>query len=223
MSIVAASTIQNVLDAHNDFAPTATEITAWNAATIYATGRPVTKVGLWGADLTDFNADCLISTLCAAEDFTAWNGWAVGVDWALAAGVTTGTIDGVIIEDLMWGAEVSWVTAVNTLEFYTVTAVTAATPVTTGATAGDSDNPFDGWSGEPAVSLKAQFMFSFLDETDEDQSLLQADYEGSVWTTLAVMPATGTPANVNTAAFVFVGAVQLTVAATSAIALALLF
>jgi len=65
-------------------------------------------------------------------------------------------------------------------------------------------------------------MFSFLDESDADQALLQADHEGSVWTTLAVGPASA-GANVNTAAFVFVGAVQLTVAATSAIALALLF
>jgi len=102
--VTASSTVQNVLDAHNDFEPTATELEAWNAPTIYATGRPVTSIGLWGADLTDFNADCATSTLCAAEDFTAWNGWALGVDWALAAGVTTGDFDGVIIEDLMWGA-----------------------------------------------------------------------------------------------------------------------
>jgi len=102
--VTAASTIQAVLNAHEDAAPTATEITAWNAATVYeATGHPVTKIGLWGEDLTAFNTDCAISTLCAAEDYTAWNGWALGVDWTAAAALTANDIDGVVIEDLLWG------------------------------------------------------------------------------------------------------------------------
>ena len=162
-------------------------------------------------------------TLCAAEDFTAWNGWAVGVDWALDAGSTIATIDGVIIEDVMWGAQVTWTADANAIVAYDVTGTVAAgTPLAAACTAIDEDNQFGGWSGVPGTTLKAQFMFAFLDEADADQALLQADHEGSVWTTLAVGP-TGAGANVNTAAFVFVGAVQLTVAATSAIALALLF
>jgi len=223
MAILEGDDVATVLAAYNDYAPTATELEAWNAADAYSTSRPVTKIGLWGADLTDFNEECLISTECAAEDFTAWNGWAVGVDWALDAGVAVAEVDGVIIEDVMWGAEVIWTASANVLGAYDVTAVTVATPVGTGADVIDEDNQFGGWSGVPGTTRKAQFMFAFLDEADEDQALLQAEHEGSVWTTLAVMPATGTPANVNTAAFVFVGAVQLTVAATSAIALALLF
>jgi len=223
MTIDADSEIQDVLDTHNDFAPTATELEAWNAATIYEDGRPVTKIGLWGADLTDFTADCTTSTLCAAEDFTAWNGWAVGVDWAAEADLTAAEIDGVIIEDVMWGAEVTWAAVSNTIAAYDVTGTVAAgTPLDEACTAIDDDNQFGGWSGVNGTALKEQFMFAFLDEADEGQALLQADHEGSVWTTLEVGPAAA-GANVNTAAFVFVGAVQLTVAATSAIALALLF
>ena len=35
----------------------------------------------------------------------------------------------------------------------------------------ENENPFGGWSGKPQDSLKTQFMFSFLDETDENQAL----------------------------------------------------
>ena len=103
-------------------------------------------------------------------------------------------------------------------------AVTAVLPVaaTTTCVTAVVDNPFTSWDNIEGTGLKTQFVFTYLDETDADQSLLQADSEISVWTTTEVNPSTaGT--NVNTAAFVLVGAVQMTVAATSAIALALLF
>ena len=105
MTIVATDSIQTVLDAHDDAAPSATELTAWNAATNYGTAadHPVTKLGLWGEDLTAFNADCLISTLCAAKDYTMYNGWALGVDFTSADDLAANGFDGVVIEDLLWG------------------------------------------------------------------------------------------------------------------------
>jgi hypothetical protein len=137
--------------------------------------------------------------------------------------LTEGNFDGVIIADLKWGAQVKWATAAHVLAAYTVAATpTAALPLAAGATAIDEDNAFTGWNGAPGTGLKTQFMYSFLDSTDDTESTMQDGSTVSVWTTLEVGPATAN-ANVNTAAFVLVGAVQLTVAATSAIALALLF
>jgi len=81
MSTVAGSTIEDVLAVYNDYKPTATELAAWNNPTPCRDGLPVVSMGLWGANLTEFNADCLVSTECATFDFTAWNGWALGVDW----------------------------------------------------------------------------------------------------------------------------------------------
>ncbi len=54
-----------------------------------------TKVGIFGADLTDFYADCAIaSTLCTASTYHAYSGWALGVEitWTTTAAdaATTG-------------------------------------------------------------------------------------------------------------------------------------
>jgi len=114
------------------------------------------------------------------------------------------------------------VSAAHVVNSYTVTGITATTPTdTAGSTASVVNNPFTGWDYVEGTGLLKQFVFTYLDETDADQSLLQADSTISVWTTMAIPNAE--PANVNTAEFVLVGAVQMTVAATSAIALALLF
>jgi len=100
MSIVAGSTIEDVMTAYNNFKPTATELAAWNNPTTSFEGRPVVSIGLWGADLNDFHADCLVSTECATFDFTVWNGWALGVDWTSADDLTADIADYVFIEDV---------------------------------------------------------------------------------------------------------------------------
>jgi len=234
MALDADSLVQDVLDAYNEYAPTATELAAWNVATPFdADGTLDTALGLFGADLTDFTAACLASTLCAKEDFAAWNGWAVGVQWTNSADATANDFNGLIIEDLLWGVMVGWsfvdtlrrelkATTVNILFATTVDAgkVAEDAPADGETTEESSENAFEGWSGLPLTNLKSQAMFSFLDGTDADQSEIQAGSLVSVWTTEALE---GGSANVNTAAFELVGAVQMTVAATSAIALALLF
>jgi hypothetical protein len=48
-----------------EFTATADEITAWNTLTATGDDTTVTSVGLWGQDLTDFNADCVtLADLC---------------------------------------------------------------------------------------------------------------------------------------------------------------
>jgi len=113
-------------------------------------------------------------------------------------------------------------TTVNVLWAITVDAGKVAKDAPTDADYDEDvvDNAFEGWSGLPLTNLKSQAMFSFLDGTDADQSEIQAGSLVSVWATEALV---GGSANVNTAAFELVSAVQMTVAATSAIALALLF
>ena len=97
------------------FTATADEITAWNpidpivepdarlmSGRLGAAGDAntvVTKVGLFGFDLTDFLDEC--ATLeeaedCTVADYDAYNGWAVGVNWA---GTIAGLIDGVVFEE----------------------------------------------------------------------------------------------------------------------------
>ena len=113
MTISASSTVQDVLDAHNDYAPTSTEIKAWKTLTKYVSADlTVTSVGLFGADLTKFNEDCLVSTLCAAKDYSAWNGWAIGVNWAEG---DPGSVNGLVIADNLLAAQIFWHTTANIL------------------------------------------------------------------------------------------------------------
>jgi hypothetical protein len=43
----------------------------------------VTRIGLFGANLTEFNADCVaLGDLCDVADYAAYNGWGVGVNFA---------------------------------------------------------------------------------------------------------------------------------------------
>ena len=82
--ITAASTVTNVLAAYNAYTATSAEITAWNSGTGGVTTTK-TSVGLFGADLTDFLADCAIAvatTACKVADYDNYNGWAIGVNFA---------------------------------------------------------------------------------------------------------------------------------------------
>ena len=106
------------------------------------------------------------------------------------------------------------------MTYYTSTvAIAAAHP-----TASEDGNPvaatdaFKGWSFKAALSTaKAQFAFYFQDATDT--VYYEAGSTASVWFGVGSAGA----ANVETTAFEFVGAAQLTVAASAAIVVALLF
>ena len=107
------------------------------------------------------------------------------------------------------------------MTYYTSTvAIAAAHP-----TASEDGTPvaatdaFVGWSFKAALSTaKAQFAFYFQDATDT--VYYEAGDTASVWFGIGAVSGA---ANVETAAFEFVGAAQLTVAASAAIVVALLF
>lgn len=82
MSITAASVKQDVLDKYSDFAPLASDLTAWKTVTAKASDTVVTTMGLFGADLTKFLADCVIAqgaTKCVSSEYDNYNGWAIGI------------------------------------------------------------------------------------------------------------------------------------------------
>jgi hypothetical protein len=69
--------------AYNKFTATADEITAWKTVTAITNDKTVTKVGLFGADLTDFEEDCVaLEDKCDVADYEDYTGWAIGVNWA---------------------------------------------------------------------------------------------------------------------------------------------
>ncbi len=105
---------------------TETEIAAWNTLSpvqfedadegALRSGRlatvdnaVVTSVGLFGADLTEFNADCVaLEDLCDIADYADYNGWGVGVNWESDADVTDDQVDGVAFATSKWTVQVYW-------------------------------------------------------------------------------------------------------------------
>jgi hypothetical protein len=84
-----------LLAAYNDFTATTEEIAAWNTVNPSSDDDTVeTKAGLFGADLTDFNADCVaMADNCTPADYASYTGWAIGVNFApseAADGSTSG-------------------------------------------------------------------------------------------------------------------------------------
>ena len=103
---------------------TADEIAAWNVldpvqieSSILLSGRlsqaadntVVTSVGLFGADLTDFNADCVaLEDLCDVADYANYNGWGVGINFESEDDVTDDQIDGVGFATSKWCVVMAW-------------------------------------------------------------------------------------------------------------------
>ena len=93
MTITAASTVADVLAAHNDYTATATEIAAWKTATGGVTTTTI-SVGLFGADLSGFLTDCAVAvatTACKVADYADFNGWAIGINFASSDDADTRT------------------------------------------------------------------------------------------------------------------------------------
>jgi hypothetical protein len=109
---MAIATLEDLFTTYNaDITATDTEIAAWKTLDpvqieAYICNDPlactrrllaaednavVTSVGLFGADLTDFNADCVkLEDLCDVADYANYNGWGVGVNWESEENVTIG-------------------------------------------------------------------------------------------------------------------------------------
>ena len=214
---------------------TADEIAAWNpidptveAAARLMSGRLgaagddntiVTSVGLFGYDLTDFLDEC--ATLeadedCTVADYDVYTGWAVGVNWE---GTTLNAIDGVVFSESLWSVQVEWEgDTTNVVLSAVVDAVAVDSP--TDAEAADLEAAVDGFAawGADAGSNDEQFAFSFFE--DDTDFYFEAGDEISIWATFGAVDSVD--GNVETAAFVLVGAASLT-AATSVIVASLLF
>ena len=83
--ITTTSVLADVIAAHNNFEATTEQMTNWIELTPLASGEASTFVGLFGADLTEFLADCATSDDCDEADYDNYSGWAIGVDWTVAS------------------------------------------------------------------------------------------------------------------------------------------
>jgi hypothetical protein len=211
-----------------DVTATAAEIEAWGTlddvlkfvvGTTTQINTVVTKVGLFGFDLTDFLAACTDATdVCDPADYAAFTGWAVGVNWSSSATVDDGFVDGVIFATSLESVQVAWDASGNTASAGVVDEVAVDLP--DDATLVDVEstlNPFEAWGALPTDSESSQFAFSFF-ENDTDFYFEAGDLE-TIWTTCGSVVAFDNVENVD---FELVGAASLT-AATSVIVAALLF
>ena len=178
----------------------------------------VTSVGLFGYDLTDFLDECATleeDDLCTVADYDVYTGWAVGVNWE---GTTLNAIDGVVFTDSLWSVQVAWDAETNIVLSAIVDEVSATAPLDTDAA--DLEAATDGFAawGADAGKTGAQFAFSFFE--DDTDFYFEAEDEISIWATFGAVAAVD--GNVETAAFVLVGAASLT-AATIVIVASLLF
>ena len=129
---MAIETLEDLFTTYNaDITATKDEIDAWNIldpvqieSTKLMSGRlseaednaVATKVGLFGADLTKFNEDCVaLDTLCKVADYEDYNGWGVGVWWGSADVVTADQVDGVAFATSKWTVQVAWDAATNVI------------------------------------------------------------------------------------------------------------
>jgi hypothetical protein len=221
-----------------DITATATEIAAWGtllpvqieaAVRVLRSGRlsvaednaVVTSVGLFGADLTEFNADCVaLEDLCDVADYADYNGWGVGVNWASPAVVTAAQVDGVAFATSKWTVQVTWDAETNVIESsISEVAIAADAPTDENVTLEAAEDAFEAWAADAGDNTGAQFAFSFFAAGDADFYFEAGDVE-SVWATFGAVADVAD--NVETAEFEFIGAASLT-AATSVIVAALLF
>ena len=223
----APTTIAGLLANYNAYAPTAAEITAWGTVTKHASAadKLVTKAGLFGADLTKFNEDCVTyESFCKVEDYETFSGWAVGVAWTAATGNTVVTPVGVAFNGLKTLVQVTLTSgAAAAVKDIALTAdATATTPLAAAVVPLASTNAFTNWSFKPVTFTAVvgeQTAFKFQDS--DDDFYLEAEDTDDLWATGDV--STGTQANVASAKFEFVGAASLVAASASIIVASLLF
>jgi hypothetical protein len=222
----APTTIAGLIATYNAYAPSATEITAWNTVTKHASASTtvVTKAGLFGADLTKFNEDCVkYETFCDVEDYETFSGWAVGVAWTAATGNTVVTPLGVAFNGLGTLVQVTFTAdAASAVKDIALTAdATATTPLAAALVPVASTNAFTNWSFKSATSTAVGEQTAFYFQDSDDDFYLEAEDTDDLFATGDL--STGTQANVANAGFVFVGAASLVAASASIIVASLLF
>ena len=80
--VSSSSTLAQVFQA-SIVSPTESDLGSWTKITPLAAATTIaTKVGLFGADLTDFYSNCAVaSALCTATNYSKFTGWAIGTNW----------------------------------------------------------------------------------------------------------------------------------------------
>jgi hypothetical protein len=232
-------TLADLFTSYNaEITATETEIAAWKILdpvqreyarlmsgrlSVAEDNKVLTRVGLFGADLTDFNADCvLLEDLCDVTDYADYNGWGVGVNWESEEAVADDQRDGVAFSESKWTVQVTWsgIDDANVIRSgISDVAIAADAPIDSEANLEAAVDAFDAWAAEAGTNAAAQFTFAFF-EVDSEDFYFEAGDTASVWATFGADPVVD--GNVETAAFEFVGAASLT-AATSVIVAALLF
>jgi len=220
---MAITDVTSLLAAHNDYAPTSAELTAWNTVKAFGTQKTVTKAGLFGADLTTFNDDCVtLASACKPADYADYTGWAIGVNWApdSTAVPAANDINGLSFATLQQYVQVKWIGAGNEIKSSKISKTpAAAVPAAADVTLVTATNAFTAWSGKAVADTAfktAQGVFFF--QKTGDTAYFEADDTDDLWAGDATLAS-----NVETAAFVFVGAASLTAAAASVLVASLLF
>ena len=220
---------------------TADEIAAWNTLdpvqieeevaklmsdrlSAAADNTVATRVGLFGADLTDFNADCVaLEDDCDVADYADYNGWGVGICWEPSTEDNEDQYDGVVFTDSKWVTQIYWSGSSGTNWLSSgISDVAPAedAPVTDDVDLEEAKDAFEAWAGDMELTNEDdQFMFAFF-EAGDTTFYFEAGDKTSIWATAGVHATVS--GNVETADFELVGAASLT-AATSIIVAALLF
>jgi hypothetical protein len=165
--------------------PTAEQVTDWvtvtrGGDTTITNDKAVIKVGLFGAELDDFNEDCAaLEDKCKEADYEDYSGWALGVSFAPSAAMTEGEDSIVIFEESKnvvwkeWNAASS-TSAARLLFGKSTVAVTATAPLLTEIgtlTAATNGFPDDSWGGKPTVGLSAATFAYTFQAADEGYEL----------------------------------------------------
>ena len=183
----APTTIVGLLANYNAYAPTAAEITAWNTVKAHASASTtvVTKAGLFGADLTKFNEDCVTyETFCKVEDYETFSGWAVGVAWTAGTGNSVVVPLGVAFNGLKTLVQVTLTAnAASAVADIALTADATATLPAAGTVPVASANAFTNWSFKSAISVAVGEQTAFKFQDSDDEFYLEAEDTDDLWAT----------------------------------------
>ena len=183
----APTTIVGLLANYNAYAPTAAEITAWGTVTKHASASTtvVTKAGLFGADLTKFNEDCVTyESFCEVEDYETFSGWAVGVAWTAGTGNSVVVPLGVAFNGLKTLVQVTLTAnAASAVADIALTADATATLPAAGTVPVASANAFTNWSFKSAISVAVGEQTACKFQDSDDEFYLEAEDTDDLWAT----------------------------------------
>ena len=184
MTITSTSPLTDVFLAHiASFHPNSSDIANWTALTP-PTGESnvTTEVGLFGADLTSFLADCAIATTnCKSADYINYNGFTLYVEWVATTAPTAGDVNSVTFASHNQWVANQWGTtnAIKAGTYKTTPAISV--PAKGDLTLDTEDGPFLNWDGElQALSKLTQLAITFIDSTSSSNAFQVGD-TATIW------------------------------------------